>query len=180
RRGGPPAPPPPSPAPPAGGRALLPPLAAPAALPRPVDSLLLLQPAVSHLCFAREVPKRHGPGGYRAALDRVHLPILSTYSGNDFPLTQVFHLALRRQDDLGELKIAAPGEPPSVYAALGGFGPRGAGETLRKIIADTQSRYALGAGAPRLYGLDGTATIGSHGGISNLSTWWALYNQVAS
>jgi hypothetical protein len=152
----------------------------PAKLPRKVDSVLLLQPAISHLCFAKDVPKRHGPGGYRAAFERVRLPILSTFSANDFPLTRVFHLAVRREGDLGELQIAAPGQPPSVYAALGGFGPRGAGETLMKIIPDGGARYALGDGAPRVYGLDGTATISGHGAISNLSTWWALYNQLAS
>ncbi|MDQ2998264.1 MAG: hypothetical protein M3R61_14600, partial [Chloroflexota bacterium] len=38
---------------------------------RKVDSLLLLQPAVSHLCFAADVAGSGKPGGYRPALDRV-------------------------------------------------------------------------------------------------------------
>ena len=57
-----------------GGQVVLSATCVPRSLPRKVDSMLLLQPAVSHLCFAAEVPKRHGAGAYRAALDRVRLP----------------------------------------------------------------------------------------------------------
>lgn len=148
-------------------------------LPRRVRSILLLQPAVSHLCFAATVPETHPPrpGGYRGVLDRVEQPILSTFSANDSALTKTFHLALRRADDLGEARIAAPGEPPSRYAALGGFGPRGAGERLVDI-EDAGRRYDL-SGPARVVGLRGTRTIAGHGDISNESTWWALYCLVA-
>lgn len=145
------------------------------ALPRKVQSMLLLEPAVSHLCFAAAVPTTDRPGGYRAALDRVASPILSTYSSHDFPLTKIFHLTVRRAADLGEAKIAAAaGNPPSKYAALGGFGPRQSGEQLVDV-RDAPDRYPLDD-ATRVYGIDGTRTIGSHGDISNESTWWALYN----
>ncbi len=151
--------------------------AASAALPRKVDSILLLQPAVSHLCFAAKVPGSGRPGGYRQVLDRVEKPILSTFSARDFPLTRIFHLAVRRAGDLGEAaRIAAAGEPepPSRFAALGGFGPRGAGEQLIDI-QDLPQRYDLASGT-RVYGLRATRTISGHGDINNASTWWALYN----
>jgi hypothetical protein len=122
--------------------------------PRRVHSALLLQPAVSHLCFADAVPGTNHAGGYRPALDRVERPIFSTFSDHDVPLTKVFHLALRRSEDLGEAQIAAGGEPPSVYAALGGFGPRRAGEQLIDI-RDVNQPYAMDAGT-RVYGLRGT------------------------
>lgn len=144
------------------------------ALPRKVQSLLLLQPAVSHLCFASEVPQSGKPGGYRPVLERVVNPILSTFSKHDFPLTKTFHLALRRKDDLGEARIAAPGEPPSKYAALGGFGPRRCGEELI-AIHDVNAPYQLDPDI-RIYGLQGDRTISGHGDISNPSTWWALYS----
>lgn len=154
-------------------------LCAPAVLPRPVDSVLLLQPAVNHLCFAASVGRHNQPGGYRKAFDRVKLPILSTYSGQDFPLHDTFHLALRRGSDLGELKIAAgAGEPPSRFAALGGYGPREAGEVLLPIC-DPEELYDLASGTS-IIGLDGTRTIDGHGGIINESTWWALYQLVAA
>lgn len=157
-----------------GGKVVLSATAFGAELPRKVESMLLLQPAVSHLCFADSIPANGLPGGYRPALARVNKPILTTFSAHDFPLTKTFHLALRREDDLGEAKIAAAGDPPSKYAALGGFGPRHAGEQLLEI-QDPGQPYQLGAGG-RVLGLRGTRTIKGHGDISNPSTWWALYS----
>jgi hypothetical protein len=144
------------------------------ALPRQVESLLLLQPAVSHLCFADSLPGTGQPGGYRPVLERVANPILSTFSKHDFPLTKTFHLALRRKGDLGDIKIAGAGDPPSKYAALGGFGPRRAGEKLIDIKAIGQA-YELEPGV-EVYGLRGDDAISGHGDISNPATWWALYS----
>ncbi|MGH8923377.1 MAG: hypothetical protein ACRDWA_01850 [Acidimicrobiia bacterium] len=142
---------------------------------RQVDSLLLLQPAVSHLCFADLVQGSNRPGGYRDTLIRVKKPILATFSAHDFPLTKIFHLTLRRSRDLGEAEIAA-GEPPNVYAALGGFGPRGLGHRSQEIKVKTAPEgYDLGESAPEVYGVDATSTVGGHGDVSNQSTWWALH-----
>jgi pimeloyl-ACP methyl ester carboxylesterase len=158
-----------------GGKVVLSALCA-APLPRKVRSVLLLQPAVSHLCFAAKVDGTNRPGGYRAALERVERPIASTFSEHDFPLTQVFHKALRRDDDLGELRTAAFPEPPNRYAALGGFGPRGAGQELIPIL-DPLQPYTFDP-AVRVYGVNGTRGISGHGDISNKWTWWLLHNQV--
>jgi hypothetical protein len=157
-----------------GGKVVLSAICAGGDLPRKVRSVLLLQPAVSHLCFADQVPGTNRSGGYRKALDRVEQPIFSTFSANDVPLTKLFHFALRRADDLGEERIAAGSEPPSLYAALGGFGPRRAGERLVDIMNVNQP-YQL-TGGTRIYGIRGTRTIAGHGDISNESTWWALYS----
>ena len=157
-----------------GGKVVLSAITAGGELPRPVRSVLLLQPAVSHLCFADLVPGANRAGGYRPALDRVERPIFTTFSAHDVPLTKLFHFALRRSDDLGEARIAAAGEPPSPYAALGGFGPRRAGEKLVDIN-DVNQPYAVDPGT-RVYGLRATRTIAGHGDISNESTWWALYS----
>jgi len=143
---------------------------------RPVNSVLLLQPAVSAFCFAQQVPKSSKPGGYAAAPGRTELPILSTFSKNDIPLTQIFHLALRRSEDIGELKIAG-GTVPSPYAALGGFGPQGlsTGQVDMRMLSPGLS-YDFGN--LRVIGLNGDATIDGHGDVSNYSTWWALFCQV--
>jgi hypothetical protein len=147
-----------------------------AAPERKVESTLLLQPAVSHLCFAANVPGVNRPGGYRAALDRVAKPIFATFSKHDTALHDSFHLALRRGEDLGEARIAADGdEPPSKYAALGGYGPRGADERIVPV-QDVGQRYDMNAGA-RIYGIKADRTISGHGDISNDSTYWALYCQ---
>ncbi len=143
---------------------------------RRVKSVLLLQPAVSHLCFAARVSGSNDPGGYRLALERVATPIFATYSRHDVALHDTFHLMLRRDEDLGEARIAgADEEPPSKYAALGGYGPRGAGERLVPVN-DVGQRYDLNLGAP-VYGIKADRTISGHGDISNESTWWALYCQ---
>jgi pimeloyl-ACP methyl ester carboxylesterase len=147
-------------------------------LPRNVESMLLLQPAVSHLCFADTVPTTNRSGGYRPAIDRVNKPILTTFSTHDFPLTKTFHLALRRKDDLGEVSIAAVGEPPSKYAALGGYGPRKCNEKIVDIH-DINDPYELGVDNP-VIGLRSDRTIKGHGDISNSSTWWALYSLVTT
>lgn len=160
----------------------------PAPLPRPLQSLLLLQPAVSHLCFAEAVPRVGKPGGYVAALagDRVRGPVLCTYSNKDFALHNTFHFALRRDSDLGEQDIGiasdagatSAGQPPSIFAALGGYGPRGAGQTLVDPMPAAGAAYPPLVG--KLIGLDGSARlIGSHGDITSPATAWALHRLVA-
>lgn len=166
-----------------GAKVMLSAICAPAALPRFPDTLLLLQPAISHLCFATAIPGRNGAGGYRSALDRVRLPIISTFSAMDFPLHDVFHLALRRPADLGELKIAAAaagaGEPPNKYAALGGYGPRGAGEHAPIAPIPGEGEPFPNLGGSRLVGLDGSSNrITSHGDVMTSFTAWALRAQI--
>lgn len=165
-----------------GGKVMLSAVAAgePFAQGRKVESMLLLQPAVSHLCMAEQVPGTNRAGGYRNVLQRVRKPILSTFSAQDFPLHHLFHIALRRPRDLGEAQIAAGDHPapPNRFAALGGYGPRLAGEDLLQIKA-VNERYALDNGIA-VYGVNGSGVISSHNDISRLETWWALYCLVAS
>lgn len=151
-----------------------------APLTRPVDSLLLLQPAVSHLAFAARVPGTARAGGYRAVLEpqTVRHPILSTFSRKDFPLHDTFHLSLRRQGDLGEATIAgtttSAGDPPSRFAALGGYGPRGAGQLLIDPIPMSGDAYPELGDAP-IIGLDGSnGRISGHGDVTTPQTAWAL------
>jgi hypothetical protein len=146
-------------------------------LPRRVDSALLLQPAINHRCFAVDADGKDRPGGYRVALDRVEQPILTTYSAHDEALTRWFHKALTRDGDEGEAEIAAWPEPPSRFAALGGYGPRGAEQQTHDVeLLDPPSRYPRDA---RIVAVNATRGIPDHGEISNPYTWWALYDQVA-
>ena len=139
---------------------------------RQVHSALLLQPAVSQYAFADKVPERHGlTGGFRKGLSRVALPVVSTFSANDAPLTNMYHMALRRFNDLGEQPEAAGTK--SLYGALGGFGPQASGETIVDI-KDEKQPYDLGKGG-RIIGVQGSRTISGHGDINNPSTWWLAY-----
>jgi hypothetical protein len=166
-----------------GGKVMLSAVAAEPKPGRKLTSMLLLQPAVSHLSFAANVPGRDGPGGYRHVFDRIEKPIFSTFSASDFPLHTIYHLALLRDADLGEAQIAAgattAGNPPSPYAALGGYGPRGADESLIDPIPKPGENFAYPNGA-RVVGLDGSLEkrIDSHGGVANPYTAWALCKQM--
>lgn len=172
-----------------GCKVMLSAICAPAPLPRPLSSLLLLQPAVSHLSFADDIPRIGRPGGYRASLtpDRVRPPILSTYSRDDFALHETFHLALRRDSDLGEqlIEMAAgdegtsAGKPPSNFAALGGYGPRRAGQRLIDPMPAAGAPYPGFDPAHPIVGLDGSqGLIGGHGDVTTPATAWALHRLV--
>ena len=159
-----------------GAKVVLSAITSPERVAMPVRSVLLLQPAVSHLCFADDADGKGSPGGYRLALERVQLPILSTFSRQDVPLTKAFHVALRRGSDVGEAQIAGD-EPPNRYAALGGFGPRGLADRSKIVdVLDPVARYDLPAGGVRVVGIDASRTIPGHGEVSNESTWWMLYD----
>jgi hypothetical protein len=144
----------------------------PATLTRNVESALLLQPAVSHYAFAPKVPDRNVPGGFHAALKRVNRPIVATFSPHDSALRRLFHVAVRRHDDLGELQ-AADGTVPK-YGALGGFGPQASNAKVVTISA-VGSDYDL-SGNARIIGVDGTGVIKGHGDISQPATWWMAYS----
>lgn len=142
---------------------------------RAVESVLLLQPAVSCYAFSDDVEGR--PGGYRAALDRTRQPIVTTRSAHDSPLTRFFHLAVRRSSDLAEARIAAG--PPSRFAALGGFGP----QLVPGGVEDVDPMPAVGDPYPlgtekRVVSVNGTRYIRSHGGVEEPETAWALLSQV--
>lgn len=143
-------------------------------------SMLLLQPAVNRWCFAHTVIDRGVPGGYRPVLDRVEQPILATYSKNDKPLHEVFHLAVRGSS-LGEPDIAAVGDTKR-YGALGGYGPAGIDDrlTTRDMVAEGTSYELDGVtGVVQLNGsveIAGEPAIGGHGDINSRFTWWALHS----
>lgn len=155
-----------------GGKVVLSALAAGNAPTRPVESVLLLQPATSARCFAD--PDGSTPaGGYRPALARSRQPVMTTFSRHDVPLTQLFHVAARRASDRREAVIAGA---PSEYAALGGFGPQ---DTSSVTVVDARTapqRYTLPA--TELLAVRSDSVISGHGDVQNAATAWALLCQV--
>jgi hypothetical protein len=118
------------------------------------------------------------------SLDRVAGRILTTLSAHDFPLHEIYHLALLRRDDLGDLRVAAAittaGNPPNAYAALGGYGPRGSGEVLIEPMPEPNKPIDVPQEV-RLVGIDGSIDnrIDGHGGVTTPNTAWLLQMQIA-
>lgn len=141
---------------------------------REVDSVLLLQPALSAYAFTDDFQGRRG--GYRDALDRVRQPIITTRSGNDSPLTKFFHLAVRRKSDLAEAQIAGK---VSDFAALGGYGPQlvPGGVEVLDTMPDVGDTYPLET-AHRMIAVDGTEFIAGHGDVESDQTAWASLSLV--
>lgn len=98
-------------------------------LPRNVDSLILIQAAVSSYAFADQVPGTRVSGGYRSVLHAVSGPIVVTYSSNDWPLSHAYPLGSRLARQTGELESAAS-RAPGKYTAMGAVGAVGANGTL--------------------------------------------------
>lgn len=140
-----------------------------ASAPRMITSALLLQPAVNNLAFSANVEGR--PGGFREALARVEKPIFVTHSRRDFPLRQVFHLAVRRKRDLGEIEmLAAMGK----WSAMGGFGPGGMTATEMKDFAMPAPgvSYPL-TGQHRVLSIEAHDEIRGHNDVTNRFTFWS-------
>lgn len=143
-----------------------------ATLPRPITSALLLQSAINHLAFAKDIGDGR-IGGFRMALGKVEKPILATHSKDDFPLRSIFHLAVRRDKDIGEEPGFASGK--GLYSAMGGYGPSelAAGELL-EIIMPAKGRAYPSSGGVEVISLDASEKIGGHSEITNDYTFWAM------
>lgn len=160
-----------------GGKVVLSALCAGDPPDRDVESVLLLQPAMSALCFATDVDGSGRPGGYRSALERTRQPVVTTFSAHDVPLTRAFHLAVRRASDLGEAVIA--GVPlPSKYAALGGFGPHGCDADCVEVQPATPPAGLPLDGPKRIVAVRGDSVIAGHGDVATPATAWMLLDQV--
>jgi hypothetical protein len=138
--------------------------------PRKIESALLLQPAISQYAFAAMVPERNVPGGFFGARARIRQPIAGTFSRFDVPLHNMFHLSVRRSDDLGELQYAGD-ESPSKYAAFGGYGPRATDGAVIVPLRNAGAPYSLPA-APALVGIEGSRVIKGHGDFLHPDVWY--------
>jgi hypothetical protein len=132
------------------------------ALPRPVNSVALVQGALSHGSYCADIPARPGqPGYFRALVDgRVAGPIITTQSVYDTAVGRFYPMAAGVR---GQVSFD-PNDLPT-YGALGAYGARGAGVDL--IDLDMQSPDAPYAFAPgKIYNLEGSGFIREGGGPS--------------
>jgi len=133
-------------------------------LPRPLDSVALVQGAVSLWCYSDAIPfGGAGPGYFsRLLADRkVRGPIVTTQSKHDLAVGVLYPLASRisGSPDFG------PGEFPE-FGAIGAFGLQGIPDASRselEMLAETGS-YQLQPG--KVYNVDGSQFIAKMDGVS--------------
>src|SRR3954468_10131126 len=149
---------------------------------RPVQSLFLVQGAVSLWAFSAHVPDSVGGGrGYFADLADPRFvagPIVATRSRWDYAVAKFYPLAVRgaKQYLLGELPK---------YGGVGAFGIQGAGATdLTALKTGTRPDPALSHG---IYNVDGSAVIafldgpaGAHNDIAHAELTWLAWKAAAT
>lgn len=132
-------------------------------LVRPVDSLALIQGALSLWSFCSEIPKVKGRSGFFhsiIATNKVRGPIITTMSALDTAVGRFYPLGAGARGDVS----FAPGELPK-YGAVGKWGARGPG--LKIVDLEMQPAnvpYQMEAGT--IYNLESTGYIREGGGFS--------------
>jgi hypothetical protein len=122
-------------------------------LPRPVDSVALVQGALSLWAFAEQIPDGATPGYFNAMIKRgaVRGPIVTTQSKFDTAVGTYYPLAASLAG-----QVAFGGELPK-FGGVGSFGIQGMGNlTPLEILPETES-YKFEPG--KVYNLEGSRFI---------------------
>lgn len=132
-------------------------------LPRPVDSAILIQGALSLWSYSSSVPGAPGTPGYfhrLTANNCVAGPIVTTQSEHDTAVGSLYPLAAGVAGQV----VFAPGELPK-YGALGTFGARGDGVDVVDLeMLPVGQRYDFAAG--KIYNLESSKVICHGSGAS--------------
>jgi hypothetical protein len=142
-------------------------------LPRQVDSVVLVQGAVSHWSFADDVPDTSDVGYYNALMGKngaraaVRGPIVVTRSTFDRAVGTLYPVAMAAAVfSNASFAAGAPEDDRDlpVYGAIGAFGIRGLpGIVNREMLPETDA-YNFEAG--KLYNLESSRFIRNGGGLS--------------
>lgn len=133
-------------------------------LPRAVDSLVLVQGAVSLWCYAAKIPfDNEGPGYYHRVFSdqKVSGPIVVTKSIHDTAVGKLYPFASRLN---GSVEFAAGTLPE--FGALGAFGLQGVVESscTDMQMLDSDGRYSFAKS--HIYNLESSRFIAKGGGAS--------------
>jgi hypothetical protein len=132
-------------------------------LPRPVDSIALIQGAVSLWCYAAKIPFANAGAGYfsRILADRkVKGPIVTTRSKHDDAVGKLYPLASRLR---GSASFA--GSFPE-FGAVGAFGLQGLPSNVSSDLAMLRTADAYSFEPGKLYNIDGSQFICHKEGLS--------------
>ncbi|HYH68586.1 MAG TPA: hypothetical protein VD866_28090 [Urbifossiella sp.] len=145
--------------------------------PAPVQTLVLLQGAVSAEAMAERVPGTDSPGGYRAAVSagRVDGPIVATFSRHDQACGRAYPLGSRVAGHVGELEGFF-----DRYLALGAVGPRELGAAQKPLLPMRHVGQPYGFDGPGVWGVDGGSPPGEfitgHSDIRTPQIAWLLWS----
>jgi hypothetical protein len=133
------------------------------ALSRPVDSVALVQGALSLWSFCDDIPVAKGtPGYFNPVLTsrRVSGPVITTQSRNDTAVRRLYPLGAGARGDVA----FAPGEFPK-YGGVGVFGAQGPGVDCEGVdMLPVTGLYPFEKG--RVYNIESSQYIRGGGGLS--------------
>lgn len=131
-------------------------------LPRPVDSLFLVQGALSLWSYARDIPYARNVAGYFHRIVKQGLvagPIVTTRSTHDTAVGRLYPLGARVRK---QLVLGDSGYPE--YGGIGTFGIQGVAGVVDMPMQKVGAAYAFRAGM--IYNLEASGVIRNGGGAS--------------
>ncbi|QDT50542.1 Nuclease precursor [Symmachiella dynata] len=132
---------------------------------QPIDSLILLQGALSLWSYCSQIPSSHDTAGYFHRLvsqQRVRGPIVTTRSTHDSAVGTWYPLASRMNSSVA---FDAPNQFPK-YGGIGSFGIQGAGLQITDLqLAQNGVGYQL-AGSGAVTNVDASRVVKGHNDIS--------------
>ena len=132
-------------------------------LPRPVDSVALVQGAVSLWCYSGNIPfDGAGPGYFSRILadGKVRGPIVTTQSKHDNAVGFLYPLASRIK---GSVNFAGPFPK---FGAIGAFGLQGVPDGSRSELKMLGASGAYQFESGKIYNVDGSQFIAHKDGVS--------------
>jgi pimeloyl-ACP methyl ester carboxylesterase len=145
--------------------------------PRPVETIVLLQGAVSSEAMAAKVTGTDSQGGYRAAVDpaRASGPIVATYSRLDQACGRAYPVGSRLAGQVGELEGLF-----DRFRSLGAVGASGVGRGLEHRLTMKDVGTAYGFGPHGVWSVDGgtppAAFITDHSAVRTPQVAWLIWS----
>jgi len=139
-----------------------------------IDSMTLLQAAVSDLCFATSIKDlADAPrGAYAEVPQRVNGAISVTFSRHDKALTLAYAAASQMAGHVGELPGRKMLPTFELYGALGANGIVAVPDVPQIVMGKSGTTYTL---RPGLNSINANAVIQSHGDIRSKEVAWLIW-----
>jgi hypothetical protein len=125
-------------------------------LPRPVDSVALVQGAVSLWCYARQIPFNGAGAGYFSPILRdgkIHGPLITTRSKFDYAVGRFYPIASRLN---GSPDFAGP---LPKFGGVGTYGIQGVPDNILNDLAMKSAMDTYAFDKAKAYNLDGSQYI---------------------